>query len=98
MGNHSPLQIRNILEEKTDTDNFYKCVIIQTIDEFHRTHRKSPTLRSLHSVLKTRKQFKGSKDLLWRAVRCLGFRWRKTGDSKLLIEKGEICEMVLNYL
>jgi hypothetical protein len=34
-------------KEKTDIDTFDKCIIKQTINEFHRMQRKTPNIKTL---------------------------------------------------
>jgi transposase len=60
---------------KTDIDEFDKCVIRRTINEFHITENEHPTLQSLLSVLKKRINFSGGKWALWKIIRDLGFRF-----------------------
>jgi len=84
---------------KTDIDEFDKCVIRRTINEFHTTENERPTLQSLLSVLKKRINFSGGKWALWKIIRDLGFRWRKSENNrKILIEKDDIRAARLAYL
>jgi hypothetical protein len=55
-------------------DDFDKCVIRRTINEFHTTERKRPTLQSLLPALKKKINFSGGKWALWKKIRDLGFR------------------------
>lgn len=57
----TPRKSRPKKKVKTEIDDFDKCVIRRTINEFHVTHDQRPTLRALLPVLKEKINFKGSK-------------------------------------
>jgi hypothetical protein len=72
-------------------DDFDKCVIRRTINEFHTTEGERPTLHSLLPALKKKINFSGGKLALWKIIRDLGSRWRKSENNrKVLIEKDAI--------
>jgi hypothetical protein len=83
---------------KTDIDDFDKCTIQRMINEFHTAEGERPTLQSL-PALKKEINFSGRKWALWKIIRDLGFRWRKSKNNrKVFIEKDDIRAASLAYL
>jgi hypothetical protein len=54
---------------KTDLDDFDKCVIRRTINEFHTTESERPTLQSLLPALKKKINLSGGKLALWKIIK-----------------------------
>ncbi|XP_042901192.2 uncharacterized protein [Parasteatoda tepidariorum] len=72
-------------------DDFDKCVIRQTIQEFYIRGKKVPSLRKLIPVLRERINFEFEKDSLRKVLYSLNFRWKRcTPQRKLLIERPNI--------
>lgn len=86
-------------KRKIDLDMFDKCVIRRTVNEFHKEHGERPTLKKLLPVVKEKIEFNGGKTALWKEIRNLGFKWKKSCDNrKVLIEKPDIREKRVQYL
>ena len=72
-------------------DGFDENVIRNKIHEFYTIRQHLPTLRKLHSVLRSDIDYPGSRELLRQTLQTMGFRWKKTNDNrKVLIEKPSI--------
>ncbi|XP_063633868.1 uncharacterized protein LOC134804684 [Cydia splendana] len=80
-------------------DDFDQEVIRRTIYNFHLSHKQFPTLKGLHSVLKSDIDYKFGISTLRKQIQKLGFKWKKTEDNrKILMEKHNIRLLRINYL
>jgi hypothetical protein len=59
---------------KTEVDEFDKCVIYRTVNEYHFTEGQHPILILLLPVLEKNIYIQGSMWVLWHIVSKLGFR------------------------
>lgn len=85
--------------KKCELDDFDKCVVRNTIHNFHKTNNERPTMKKIHRKIVDGINFKGSITTLTRIVRSMGFRWRKTEDCrKILIERHDIRLQRMKYL
>lgn len=95
----SHLQKRKNLCKNIDIDDFDKGVIRRMIHNFYIVKKQLPTLLRLHNQLKIDINFIGGTSSLYRIIKSLGFRWRKTETNKrLLIEKIDIVTKRVDYL
>ncbi|XP_053395641.1 uncharacterized protein LOC128555879 [Mercenaria mercenaria] len=79
-------------------DGFDESVIRNKIHEFYTYSRQLPTLKNLLTVLKTEIGFPGSRWLLRKTLRKMGFVWKRTTDNrKVLIEKPSIVRQRLAF-
>ena len=98
-GFSTPHKKRPRRKVKTVIDDFDKCVVRRTVNEFHRAEGERPTLKSLLPVLREKINFTGSIWSLRKIIHDLGFRWKKSvNNRKLLVEKTEIRELHLTFL
>lgn len=80
-------------------DDFDQEVIRRTIYNFHLSHKQFPTLKALHSVLKSDIDYKFGISTLRKQIQKLGFKWKKTEDNrKILMERHNIRLLRINYL
>lgn len=85
--------------KKVNLDDFDKCVVRRTIHNFHKTNKERPTLKKIHSKLVSDINFKGGLTTLRQIIKELGFKWKKTEDSrKILIETHNIRLLRMKYL
>ena len=79
-------------------DEFDRCAIRNKIFEFYTVRHELPTLSRLLNALKQDINFVGSKGLLRKIIRELGFRWKRSkSQRKVLIEKPNVVELRLKY-
>ena len=80
-------------------DDFDKCAIRQKIHQFYTVRRQLPTIYRLHECVREDINFPGSKSLLLKIVKELGFKWQRTQTKrKVLIEKHDIVAKRIEYL
>ena len=80
-------------------DDFDKCAIRRTIQEFYTVRKQLPTMDKLLAVLRVEINSKGCRDTLRKIVRSLGFRKATCQpDRYALIEKDRIVNMRAAYL
>ncbi|XP_053406296.1 uncharacterized protein LOC128559142 [Mercenaria mercenaria] len=85
-------------KELKTVDDFDRCAIRNKIYEFYTVRHELPTLTNLHEALKEDIDFIGSKSLLRKIIRELGFRWKRTNSQrKVLLEKQSVVELRLKY-
>lgn len=83
----------------TGIDDFDKCVVRRTVQEFYTTERKLPTADSIRKKLEDKINFTGSECSLRKILKSLGFKWKKTQNNrKVLVEKSEIRHKRIQYL
>lgn len=86
---------RNILH----VDDFDKCVIRNTIQDFYIQEKRVPTIPKLLTVIKEKINFPWGRKSLNRVVKSMGFRWRKCQSKrKILVERPDIIDWRANYL
>ncbi|XP_035218015.1 uncharacterized protein LOC118191329 [Stegodyphus dumicola] len=84
---------------KCEIDDFDKCVIRQTIQDFYIKEKKVPSVRKLLPVLRQKIDFPWQKDSLCKVLRSMNFRWKKcVNKRKILIERPHIVFWRNNYL
>lgn len=75
-------------------DDFDQTVIRNKIRQFYTHYKMLPTLRSLHAALKTEISYPGGLELLRKALKDMGYKWKKTQDNRtVLIEKPAILSL-----
>ncbi|GBM34013.1 hypothetical protein AVEN_166444-1 [Araneus ventricosus] len=78
------------IHRNCEIDDFDKCVIKQTIQDFYIQQKKVPSLRKLIPVLTEKLNFQWKKELL-RKVMHSNFRWKKCASKrKVFIERSNI--------
>lgn len=83
----------------TGLDDFDKCAVRRIIYNFHLQKKCFPTVKLLLQELRESINFQGQKSSLKTILKDLGFKWRKTENSrKLLIETPDIREKRIAYL
>lgn len=86
-------------ERNCEIDDFDKCVIRQTIQDFYIRERKVPSLRKLLPVLKEKIGFSWKKDTLCKVLHSMNFRWKKcANERKVLMERPDIVFWRHKYL
>lgn len=86
-------------ERNCEIDDFDKCVIRQTIQDFYIRERKVPSLRKLLPVLKEKIGFSWKKDTLCKVLHSMNFRWKKcVNKRKFLMERPDIVFWRHRYL
>lgn len=89
----------NFPRRVTGLDDFDKCAVRRTIYNFHLQKKCFPTVKLLLVELRDSINFQGQKSSLKSIIKDLGFKWRKTENSrKLLIETQDIREKRIAYL
>ena len=78
-------------EPYKSVDSFNQKAIRQKIAEIYTVWKQLPTLKALHSVLVADISFSGSVETLRKLLIHLGYRWKKTCESrKVLVERPNI--------
>ncbi|XP_055941674.1 uncharacterized protein LOC129971722 [Argiope bruennichi] len=86
-------------ERNCEIDDFDKCIIRQTIQDFYIKERKVPSLRKLLPVLKEKIGFSWQKDTLCIVLHSMNFRWKKcVNNRKVLMERPGIVFWRHRYL
>jgi hypothetical protein len=96
----SPGKKRRIIERNVVyVDDFDKCVIRNTIQDFYVQEKRVPTIPKLLPVIKEKIHFPWGPKSLGRVVKRMGFKWRKCQSKrKLLIERADIVAWRSKYL
>ncbi|GBN44927.1 hypothetical protein AVEN_155621-1 [Araneus ventricosus] len=85
--------------QKFEFDDFDKCVIRQTIQDFYIQQKKVPSLRKIFPVLTKKLNFQWKKESLRKVMHSMNFRWKKCANKrKVLIERPDIVFWRNNYL
>ncbi|KAG8249877.1 hypothetical protein J6590_012189 [Homalodisca vitripennis] len=83
----TPHKRRPRKKEKSDFDDFNKCLLRRVINEFHVTEEESPTLKGILRAVKERIQYQGSVSSLRKIILDVGFKWKRAENNlKLLVE------------
>lgn len=83
----------------TDIDDFDKCVIRRTVNNFYKTEKSLPTLNLLKNKLSKDLNFIGSVSSLRTIIKELGFKWKKIENNrKVLIERSDIRAKRIDFL
>ncbi|XP_055944327.1 uncharacterized protein LOC129975298 [Argiope bruennichi] len=86
-------------ERNCEIDDFDKCVIRQTIQDFYIKERKIPSIRKLLPVFKEKIGFSWQKDTLYKVLHSMNFRWKKCmNNRKVLMERPDIVFWRHRYL
>ncbi|XP_050508858.1 uncharacterized protein LOC126886060 [Diabrotica virgifera virgifera] len=95
----TPNKKRNKSALKSNLDECDKGVLRRFIINFCTTEKQVPTLRRIHRKFSTEYNYNGSHESLRKAMKDIGFRWRKTKtNKKLLMEKPQIQQLRRNFL
>ncbi|CAC5387409.1 unnamed protein product [Mytilus coruscus] len=96
----SKATIRRVRREKNEKGRlFHQKGRKQKIHEFYTVRRQLPTIDRLYESIKCDINFPGSKSLLLKIVKELGFKWKRSQTKrKVLIEKDAIVEKRIKYL
>jgi transposase len=82
----------------TDLDDFDKCVIRRTIQEFY-DRKEYPTCNNLKNCLIEKINFSGCTKSLWKILKTLGFQFKKCNDGrKFLMERNDIVASRMIFL
>lgn len=81
---------KNSLSRQTTDkiDDFDRCVIRRTINDFYCNEKKVPSVNKILPILKEKIDFSFSKTSLRKILKELGFKWKSTqSNRKILMEK-----------
>ena len=85
-------------EPYKSVDSFDQTAIRHKITEFYTVRKQLPTLKTLHSALVADISFPGSVETLRKLLIKLGYRWKKTCDSREgLVERPNIVSQRLSF-
>lgn len=83
----------------TDLSEYEKSDIRNFIYNFHKTEGCRISIKNLHRKLQQEYEWIGSTTSLYRIIKDLGFKWKKTRDNRiLLIERNDIRALRIKYL
>ncbi|XP_055928589.1 uncharacterized protein LOC129959724 [Argiope bruennichi] len=87
------------IDRNCEIDDFDKCVIRQTVQDFYVQQKKVPSLKKLLPVLREKLNFHWNKESLRKVLHSMNFRWKKCANKrKFLIERPDIVFWRNNYL
>ena len=83
----------------TDLPEYEKSDIRNFIYNFHKTEGCRVSVKNLHRKLLEEYEWTGSTTSVYRIIKDLGFKWKKTRDNRLLlIERNDIRALRIKYL
>lgn len=95
----TPHKDRPRKSRKAALDRFNEEVVRRTVNDFYLVEKERPTLKKIHSKLKSSINFDGSITTLRKILKTLGFKWKKTRNNRqILIEQNKIRAQRIAYL
>lgn len=82
----------------TGLPDYELCDFRSIIHNFHHTENQRVTLKSLQEKLKNDLNWNGSTTSLYRVIRKLKFRFKKTQKRKILVENSDLRALRIQYL
>lgn len=94
----SPKKKRPHLKPITGIDDFNKDVVRRTVQEFY-DRGEYPTVEGIRNSLVQKIQFSGSNTSIWRILKNLGFKYKKSNDGRnFLMERNDIVAARIKFL
>lgn len=95
----SPNKKRKVPKKVTGIDDFDTGVVRRIVNNFYVTEKCLPTLKKIRVKLQKEINFTGSVMSVWRILKNMGYRWKKTKTNKhLLMESQDVSYKRFVYL